>query len=468
MYPNDRYFTGHSRFSVEKGENPDEKIEKARSGARAEATQTIQTTVRSLSDHKTIELNMKIFEEYRQSVSVFSDLTIQGMTVDVFYDTKKRNAEAFAYIKKRELLESNFKLYQVNSKQLETKITEAERYKAGGQTSRALDAYRHCLPLVRELQQNLVLVIICGGDVTGKFPSDYEAEINAAIVGLENSPVTNLDELCQRLGQTLKKQLAGDNRAILITPFTFEDTRIASPLSGRMMTIMEKQLSGEGLSVTATAGKIDKNLILTGVYWETNPSLTFTVLVRDPDNGRTVATASHELPISWFTQNGIAWKPENFEDAMIRQKMMTKDEIIGGGLQLDVWTNKGSESLLFNEGEIMKVSVRANHECYLRLIYYLVDGSKTLLDEFYLNNEQVNKVVTLPTDYRCQWPFGVEMLQVVAQNEKFLPLQLVEKDGYRFITESMLGILSNVRGFVVDSDQKLFAEKRLTITTVSK
>lgn len=468
VYPNHSYFTGHVMISVEKGENPDEKIEKARSGARAEATQTIQTTVRSLSEHKTTELNMKIFDEYRQSVSVFSDLTVQGMKVEVFYDTKKRNAEAFAYIKKGELLESNFKLYQVNSKQLETKIAEAERYKADGQSARALEAYQHCLPLVRELQQNLVLVIICGGDIAGKLPSDYEGQITSAIASVEKSPVGNLHDLCERFAITLKKQLAGNSRTVLITPLTYEDTRMGSPLSGRLLPLMEQQMSGAGMAVTAVAGKESSQLVLTGGYWESETALTFTVTIRHAESGKPLASATGELPLSWFSANGIAWKPENFTEALARQKMMSKDEIIGGGLMLDVWTNKGDENLLFIQDEIMKISVRANHPCYLRLIYYMTDGTKTLLDEFTIPGDQVNKVITLPRNYRCSPPFGAEMLQVVAQNVEFMPLRVRDQDGYKIIMENTEGILANVRSFKVDNDQKLFAEKRLTITTIAR
>jgi len=185
--------------------------------------------------------------------------------------------------------------------------------------------------------------------------------------------------------------------------------------------------------------------------------------------GKTLASAENRIPNSWLTANNLTFKPENFEDAMLRQKVMTKDEIIGGGLLLNVWTNKGDENLMFTEGDTLRISVRVNHECYLRFLYYFTDGTKTLLeDNYYIPGDQVNKVVTIPEKFTCAAPFGAETLQIVAQNEKFKPLQWKESDGYKIILENTESIVSAMRGFKKDSDQKLFAEKRLTITTIKK
>lgn len=207
--------------------------------------------------------------------------------------------------------------------------------------------------------------------------------------------------------------------------------------------------------------------MLSGTYWEEGDFLKFISVLKDLNTSKTMASAENRIPKSWLQANKIELKPENFEEALLRQKVMTKDEIIGGGLLLNVWTNKGDDNLLFTEGEIMKLSVRVNHECYLRFIYYFADGTKTLLeDNYYISSDLVNKVVTLPTDYKCFPPFGAETLQVVAQNERFEPLEIKEENGYKIIVKNTQEVVNTIRGFKKDSDQKLFAEKRLTISTI--
>jgi hypothetical protein len=68
--------------------------------------------------------------------------------------------------------------------------------------------------------------------------------------------------------------------------------------------------------------------------------------------------------------------------------------------------------------------------------------------------------------FECAPPFGVEALQVIAQTDKLPPLFTEERDGYFFITDDVSEILKNVRGFKRNNDEKLFAEKRLVITTI--
>jgi hypothetical protein len=467
-FPASRYFTGFGQIKVEKNENPEEKLKRAKSDAGSEATQTIETTIQTVTYHQVGEMDKRIAEEFRQSVSTFSDVTIQGLRVETFYDKKTRTAEAFAWVKKEDLAGTCFKLFKVQKTQLDAKIKEAKGYQSGGQGTRALETWQDCLPMVRELQKNMVMVIICGGEVDGKMPLEYQSEINTAITAMEQSPVTTAEELCQRLANTLQKQLDQNTLLIRLAPFTFQDTKMASQLSAKLLPVMEQKLTDKGIAVAALAtGKsFDNALLLTGVYWEEVNGLSFTVTVHDPASGKAFASAVNTLPLWWLKQNGISWKPENLEEALIRQKVMTKDEITGGGLLLEVWTNKGNENLLFSEGETMKLSVRANHECYLRFIYYFADSTKTLLDEFYISSDQVNKIVTLPVDYACLSPFGVELLQVAAQNEPFKPLKWRMENGYKFILEDTHDIVSNTRGFQKKTDQQLFTEKRLIITTL--
>ncbi len=98
------------------------------------------------------------------------------------------------------------------------------------------------------------------------------------------------------------------------------------------------------------------------------------------------------------------------------------------------------------KGETMKVFVRVNRESYLRLLYILADGSRTLLhDNYYIDQFKSNRVVEIPEEFECAPPFGAELLVVVARTEAFPPIQTYESDGYLFLSAKDAG--QAARGF---------------------
>ena len=469
IYLESLYFNGFGMIPVGKHDNVEEKLKTAESDARRLLIESIKVTVQSTSAYIVGENNRKIAEEFRQSVASFSDATLTGFKIEPYFDRKHKVACAFAWVNKQALNDDYQKLYHLHRSQVESMLNEAGRFYSNGQKLKALDIYNNCFPLVRQMEADLVMLVTTGNYPEGKSPGDYEEMINSGLSEIRQNNNLDPDDICQLLAGSLKKQLGDPAQMIRIVPFTYRESKLTSEFSGWIFPIFEHKLKEEGINISTMAKQSgDSEFLLSGTYWEEGDYLKCIVLIKNTGNGKTIASAENRMPKSRIETKSISFKPENFEDAMIRQKIMAKDEIIGGGLLLDVWTNKGDENLLFSEGETMKISIRVNHECYLRFIYYFADGTRTLLDEYYLGSNQVNKVVTLPSDYRCFPPFGAEMLQVVAQNEQFQPLRLKEEDGYKIILDGTQAIVNNSRGFKKDSDQKLYAEKRCTITTTKK
>ena len=66
-----------------------------------------------------------------------------------------------------------------------------------------------------------------------------------------------------------------------------------------------------------------------------------------------MASAQSTLPLAWLDKNEVSIKPENFGDAYSRMKFFNKDEIFGGDLNLEFWTNKGDEVLVWGENQIL-------------------------------------------------------------------------------------------------------------------
>lgn len=106
-------------------------------------------------------------------------------------------------------------------------------------------------------------------------------------------------------------------------------------------------------------------------------------------------------------------------------------------LTVEIRTNKGSENLFFKEGEEMQIWVKANKECYLRLIYTLASKDKVLLlDNFKINKKQTGKEYRVPFRFKCSKPFGNEELKLSASQKEFKEIKFVEKYNYKFIVQS--------------------------------
>ena len=107
-----------------------------------------------------------------------------------------------------------------------------------------------------------------------------------------------------------------------------------------------------------------------------------------------------------------------------------------GGLEVEVWTDKGRDPVYYTKSETMTVFGRVNQPAYLRLLYILADGRKyTLLqDNYYIGPSQVNTDVEID-EFVCAPPFGAEILVAAARTEKFPPIQTYEENGYFFLVD---------------------------------
>ena len=192
--------------------------------------------------------------------------------------------------------------------------------------------------------------------------------------------------------------------------------------------------------------------------------------VRQTKMNQTVAGCDILVPLDILSGSGRDWLPQNFSQASRDQHIFGEGELIADGLQLEAWTDKGTESVLYMNGEQMKIYVRINIPCYLRFVYHLADGRRTLLvDSYFLDESKVNKVYEIPEDFYCDQPFGVETLQIFASTDPFEKVQTVKRDGYDVLVDDLRTFVSSTRGMKkAQTTRRLLAEKRLVVTTVAR
>jgi hypothetical protein len=347
-----------------------------------------------------------------------------------------------------------------------------------GNSAAQLKQLNSCLPLFREVEESQSLLYalkpsISEGELMLTAFNQLKTEVETLKAKLQTTIAPNIAEAARMLAFILADQMGANVKQVRLLNLSYQDTRMGSSFSRRFSKELEQQLQLEAkVSVVSDVNDPSQGQVpnfITGTYWEEDNTLKIIVVVKNQQTNKTLASAETKLELSWLTQNNLNYKPENFQEAYSNMKAFKTDEVTGGGLIADIWTNKGDENLIYAEGDRMKLFVRVNLECYIRVIYHLADGSRALLvDNYYVSSDKVNMVYELPYDFECAEPFGVETLQLNAQTKEFENLNVTNQDGYDYINDGLNAILVNTRGMKKVTTDILKAEKRVVITTMKE
>ncbi|MDF1546512.1 MAG: hypothetical protein P1P88_01745 [Bacteroidales bacterium] len=483
FYPENKYITGFSSETNYLNLEVSEILEKCKDNAKKSLVESVKVSIKSITVSGTENLNtgnnVATYEYIKHSSVSYSNIDVAGLITETYYDKKKKTAYAFTYVKRTDLI-SNYKQKVISELQrLEQNYNFASEAIAAGQSQKAIPKLLECLPYFREIEEGQSILAALGvfdeASIQAEKTLALKSKIDKSINELNNSIKTDISDLAYFISNGLKIQKPDLQGSVSLSSFNYQDTKMGSPFSKRLFKELEQKLVSNArfniLSQDLFGANVDLNpydYIITGTYWEEADYLKVIVVLRNFKTGKAEASIESKLKKDYCSQNSISFLPENFIIANNKNKNFTENEIVGGDLKLEVWTNKGRDNLLYSQGDTLRLYIRANKECYVRFVYYLADGSSVLLlDDFYLGIDKVNKVYQLPDEFICSDPYGAELLQVNAQTERFEPLFTSFKYGYNFITEDIGEIIKKNRGFKKLDDKIMKAENRLVITTMS-
>jgi hypothetical protein len=483
MFPEKNYISGFSSEINYTDAIVNELIDKCNGNAKNTLVESVKVSIKSVTESGLSNLNSgknaETYQYIKHSSVSYSNIDIAGLISETYYDKKKKVAYAFTYIKKTDL-EAYYKQKVTTSLQkLEQKYKFAEDSKQGGQAQIAVTTLLECLPVFRDIEEAQSILAALGvideTSIKSKNTLALKSQVDKSLDELNNSVKNNISDLAYFISNGLKLQIPDLKGSVSLSSFNYQDTKMGSPLSKRLYNELEQKLvSVAQINLlnqevfSASSGLNTSDFIITGSYWEEGDFLKIIVVLRDYITGKAQASIESKLKKDYCTQNNIEFLPENFIEANKKAKIFNENEIVGGDLQLEIWTNKGNTNLLYSQNDTLKLYLRTNKECYVRFIYHLADGSSVLLlDDFYVGIDKVNKVYQLPDEFICSEPFGAELLQVNAQTAKFEPLIITKQNGYNYISNDLADILIKNRGFKKTDDKLLKAETRLVITTMA-
>ena len=474
QYPAGKYLTAFTSQIVRKTDNPEDVKRMLLDNARTRLVESISISIRSAATLNVENRNTKTLEIFKQASASVSQADLTGLKSEEYYDARKKEAYAFVWLNKAYYLTTLKNSLALASEQFTGQLESAQKFAAAGNKEAALKIYYNSMGDIREMEGKLAIILALGSEASANQVSELETRIIKGISDLQSSPHGTLEELCLFLADALKQQLSSTDRQKMIRAgsFTWMDTRMGSDFAVQLQSTLKTRLVSEGLNVSASespAGNGNGNLTLSCTCWPAGTSLKVIANICDEGSGKILASAENFLPHSWLDERKIAYLPPNYQSALALDKELATGEMAGEGLVIKLWTNKGNGNPVFLKDEIMKVWVQVNQPCFVRLIYYLADGSRVLLlDSWYLDEEKINQPYELPSSFRCTAPFGAEVLQMVAQTEQFQPLVVKSEGGYDFISDSDQQIIATTRGMKKEKPALLIAEKRVNITTIEK
>jgi hypothetical protein len=475
-----------------KGEPRDEAIQRALDNARTCLIQRIRVNIQSNVRRYSEEVNNRSYSEhFATTTQATSQLEVQGLNWENDYDNNVAFVIAFA---EREKLAA---YAAEKGKKLRTEIRDhmnfGRDYEKTGQRSKALEEYLACQQLFSQVDEAMTVfgaVSTRPKEAFMEMDSSYKrdevsiSEVHQAIQRLANKPISSIDDVAWNIAYNIRTQSGLKDTTVMVTPFSYQDTKFSSQFGRYFQQTLELKLfdvaklnavkaqtnvkPGAGDVYRQFASASGAAFILSGTYWENGSDIKFMVTLRNVSTGKTAASIELIVSGDIVKKTGQNLKPENFQQAYADQKTFAQDEVIGGGLSLEAWTNKGVDNLMFVKGERMKVFVRVNTPCYIRFVYHLADGVRTLLlDSYYIDQQKINQVYEIPDEFECDAPYGAEVLQINACTDPFPPVKTVDKDGYKFYEGDLKTYVVSTRG-MKKAAKTMTAETRLVITTMAQ
>ncbi|ANQ52045.1 hypothetical protein MY04_4710 [Flammeovirga sp. MY04] len=467
-YPTDKFLTAYQVAVNVTSENKSDRLAQLKLDAKKELAENVSVQIESVSKTEIANASGASYENFKQNSTSFSNVNLSGLHQMDYYDEKKAILYTFIYIEIKELLSINRKRVSEANQKIKTLKNQIDNYIASENIIAAKETIRKVIPIFREVEELYAVSITLGDKIDLNYNEfiNYQTEIEKTNKELLNTHISSVDELANDIASIINDQVQLSNQTLRVDNFTFEDTKMGSKLSMKLHALLTSKLSSQSKFRVLDATNATTKFELQGTIWEEGESLRVLSILRDKESGN--IQGGSESKILKKKLGDTPFKPDNLDYALKVQGLITSNQSNNQGLSLDVITNKGNKSPIYEKGEIMSLYVKVNRPCKVRFIYHLADGTKVLLlDNYEITAQQVNQMVKVSQEFECYPPFGVETLQVFAKTgSNFKPLSTSEDQGYYFIQDD-IETINNVNRQFSDLEQEVaFSEKRLLITTL--
>lgn len=306
-------------------------------------------------------------------------------------------------------------------------------------------------------------------------------EVVTKVEKIAPQTIININDVARVTAYQFQQQSGDSGSKVKTEELTYNSFNVVSPSSTHFLEALTNELKWHrslpmrGFQPLQEEHKVqsqDEHLQFFGGYWADGDKITLRTTLRDIATGEFKAAAVVRFSESQRRDKNIPLKPNNLEQFDQDWKLFNPPEVTlieevpqveespqtaegsptesspeeslvnpkvfaNDGLIVEIATDRGTGPVIYTEGETMTVFARADQEVYIRLIYILADGKRTLLlDNYHVSPEMANQSLEIGK-FVCTPPFGAEQLHVYAKREAFpdlAPGQTYEEGGYVYLT----------------------------------
>jgi hypothetical protein len=478
-YPDARYLTGYG-LSTPGGTEADQRRQ-ALAMARDALASSIRTHVTSEFSSRVTQQDKHMSHYAQNLVRTRADLELDGLdTLLTWQDGKKNITYALAVLDK-------VKTLQLLDTQLRRQAGEcASLYasaRAAGDTAGLIRAQH----LREGMEEQLLIHAVLSPGATPTLPGPSAAEINGELRRIFGAG-KGLDGYVALAALDLSADLPkGIN--VLMDRITFSDTPFCGSLSAYLEPALSSRLAafGQVKILDKTQGRnaiqggdlsgdlasaMQSQAAVRGTINDLGEQVNL-ILTVNAATGEQLATASVDMPALLIRKAGLKLVPDNYQEA--RQALAICDaQVQATKLQVKLVLDRGNGGI-YRKGDRMHLFLKANMDCYVKLLYHQVDGTKVLIfpNKYHPDARiQKDRLYQIPPDdnsfeLQVEPPFGSEMVKLIACTD---PIDVQGNDpdvnGLSVVRDDLASLLGRTRSILLKKAEVQYSEATAVVNTM--
>lgn len=312
MYPENEFLVGYISGVNTTDKDPGELKSIYESLAKDKVIQSIQVEIETNNDLVISNTNGKSSEEFLSKSVSFSKADVAGLTTQSYYDRRKKEVFAIAFVNKKELAFYYRNIIKSGLEDIEQKLIQGRNYVKKGNKELALKSFYEAMPFLMNIDQARTLLIAMNrkmyADINMDEINKLTLDLNNEIVTLLNPKELNLSETAYFIAYGLFLQLGEIDSKIFLEGFTFENTGLVSNFSTKLNQEFAAALVESGkYKVIPGSGKV-YNIVVTGNFWKEGEYIK--IAASAYQNEKLLAVSKGSLPISWLNNESVDYVPE--------------------------------------------------------------------------------------------------------------------------------------------------------------
>ena len=315
LYPESDYLVGFVSGTNTNNEEPGKLMDQYEELAKSKVVQSLEVSIETNNSLTLSNKNGKSGEEFESKSVSFSSATITGLKSERYYDAKKKNVYAFAFVSKKELAYYNRQLIKTNLQKIEQKLDEGWEFANMNDKQNALKSFYEGMPLLAQAEEAQWMLMAINReqfvDEDLKEIRQKNAELNSEISKLQHANDLSMSEAAYFVAYGLFLQIGEPASALFVNQCTYQNTGLSSEFSEKWDVEMKNALVKAGAYKILDQPKNNNQVVVLGNYWEEGGQLQIKMQVLI--NNKIEAMAEGNVSIAGLNEEKVNFIPSQLE-----------------------------------------------------------------------------------------------------------------------------------------------------------